>query len=109
MNYLARLRFKEKEVSWTFYAHKVDFDTLYEVDMDQLGFDVRFPSIAAWDDFTSKWKNSKDFYLDEGPSEPIVVSTNNHDNTTTTPAENIEVTKREDEITRDIEGGEDVP
>ncbi|KAH1098165.1 hypothetical protein J1N35_015086 [Gossypium stocksii] len=92
----------------SFDAHKVDFDALYEVDMNQLGFDVHFSSGPAWDEFSSKWKNSKDFYLDEGPAKLNVVPTNNDNNTIIAPAKNIEVAEmreREDEITGDLEGG----
>lgn len=88
-------------VAGPFDARKVDFDALYEINMDQLGFDARFPSGAAWDGFASKWK--KYFYLDEGPSESVVVPTN--DNATIAAIENIEVVEGEGEIARDLEGG----
>ncbi|KAH1038185.1 hypothetical protein J1N35_039928 [Gossypium stocksii] len=58
---------------------------------------------ATWDELASKWKKSKDFYLDEGLSKSIVVPAN--DNTTIAPVENIEVVEREDEIARDLEEG----
>ncbi|KAK5786667.1 hypothetical protein PVK06_041307 [Gossypium arboreum] len=59
----------------------------------QLGFDVRFSSGAAWDEFTAKWKNSMDFYLEESPSEPPVVPAGDY--TTSNPAvENAKVTER---------------
>lgn len=47
-----------------FDVHKVGFDALYEVEMYQLSFDVRYPSRAAWEKFLSKWKNTEDFYLE---------------------------------------------
>lgn len=75
-----------------FDARKVDFDALSEVEMEQLGFDIRFPLGAAWDEFKTKWKNLRDFYLEESPSEPPVVPAGDY--TISNPAvKNVEVTK----------------
>ncbi|PPS01494.1 hypothetical protein GOBAR_AA19173 [Gossypium barbadense] len=94
--------YKATVVVGPFNAPQVDFDALYEVDMYKSCFNGRFPSGVGWDEFASKWKNLKDFYLDEGPSESIVMP--NDKNITTTLTENIEVVEREDDITRDLEG-----
>ncbi|KAK5845071.1 hypothetical protein PVK06_001224 [Gossypium arboreum] len=94
--------YKATVVVGPFNAPQVDFDALYEIDMDKSCFNGRFPSGVGWDEFASKWKNLKDFYLDEGPPESIVMP--NDENITTTLTENIEVVEREDDITRDLEG-----
>ncbi|KAK5812704.1 hypothetical protein PVK06_028142 [Gossypium arboreum] len=56
-------------VGGPFDALRVDLDAFCDVDMNQLGVNVYFPSEAAWDAFTSKRRNSKDFYLDEDLAE----------------------------------------
>ncbi|PPE02360.1 hypothetical protein GOBAR_DD00599 [Gossypium barbadense] len=50
-----------------------DLDALYDVDINQLGF-------SAWNEFTSKWRNSKEFYLDEDPADTSTALANNNDN-----------------------------
>ncbi|KAK5802235.1 hypothetical protein PVK06_029820 [Gossypium arboreum] len=62
-----------------FDARRVDLDALYDVDMNQLGFDIHFPSRAVWDKFGSKWRKSKDFFLNEDPNETNVAHTNNNE------------------------------
>ncbi|PPS12659.1 hypothetical protein GOBAR_AA07987 [Gossypium barbadense] len=44
---------------------RVDLNALYDVDMNQIGSDVHFLSRATCDEIASKWRNSKDFFLDE--------------------------------------------
>ncbi|KAH1121438.1 hypothetical protein J1N35_004598 [Gossypium stocksii] len=61
-----------------FNARQVEFDTLYKVDMDKPCFDVHSHLGVGWDEFASKWKNSKDFYLDEGLSELIIIPADVH-------------------------------
>ncbi|KAK5846258.1 hypothetical protein PVK06_002541 [Gossypium arboreum] len=76
-----------------FDVRKVDFDALVEVEMDQLGFDVHYPSRAVLDEFLSKWKNSERFYL-EGSLEPTIFPID--DDTIDTPAaNNVDVVKEE--------------
>ncbi|KAK5785636.1 hypothetical protein PVK06_040238 [Gossypium arboreum] len=47
--------------SGPFNARRVDLDALCDVANDQMEFDVRFPFGAEWEEFTSKWRNCKDF------------------------------------------------
>ncbi|PPD79378.1 hypothetical protein GOBAR_DD23693 [Gossypium barbadense] len=47
--------------------------------MNQLRFDVHFPSRAAWDEFASKWRNLKYFFLDEVPRETIATPARNNE------------------------------
>ncbi|KAK5785869.1 hypothetical protein PVK06_040490 [Gossypium arboreum] len=93
-------------------ARRVDFNPLYEVDMNKLCFDVRLPLGATWDEFASKWKNLKDFYPNEGSAKLNIVPTDNNNNTIVVPAKNIKVVERgerEDDITSDLERGENIP
>lgn len=48
--------------------------------MNQLGFDVRFPSGPTQDEFASKWNNVKYFYLDEDPIEANTTPVDENDN-----------------------------
>ncbi|KAH1031627.1 hypothetical protein J1N35_043801 [Gossypium stocksii] len=47
---------------------------------DQLGFDIYFLFRAVWEEFASKWRNSKYFYLEEDQAETSVAPTNENDN-----------------------------
>ncbi|KAH1082312.1 hypothetical protein J1N35_022073 [Gossypium stocksii] len=44
-------------------ARRVKFDALSKLRGTQLDFDVYFPSKTTWEDFTTKWKNSPNFYI----------------------------------------------
>lgn len=66
-------------VGGLFDARGVDLDALYDVDMNQLSVNVRYPSKVSQDEFTSKIRNSKGFYQDEDLAE-----------TNTTPVDNNE-------------------
>ncbi|KAH1073009.1 hypothetical protein J1N35_025337 [Gossypium stocksii] len=65
----------------SFDVRKVDLNALYNIIGDKLGFDVRFPFVAAWEEFASKWKNSKYFFLDEDPVEArVALAKEDHNN-----------------------------
>ncbi|KAH1039842.1 hypothetical protein J1N35_041585 [Gossypium stocksii] len=64
--------------------------------MDDMGFDVCFPSRAAWEKFVAKWKGSKIFYLGEIPGETSTIPTGNNSDIVAEPViENIEVVEGE--------------
>ncbi|KAH1114863.1 hypothetical protein J1N35_008241 [Gossypium stocksii] len=88
-----------------FDVRKVDFDIFVEVEMDQLGFDVLYPSRAALEEFLFKWKNLERFYLERSLELTIVPI---DDNTTDThAANNVDVVEEEEkgEVGRDEDKG----
>ncbi|KAK5771437.1 hypothetical protein PVK06_047641 [Gossypium arboreum] len=82
-----------------FDAHRVNFDTLCDVDKGVLGFDVCFPLGAAWDLFVSTWKNSQDFYLDEDPVE-------NDNGTPSVENDNVAPPAKNDNAGKDVDKGQ---
>lgn len=51
-----------------FDVRRVNFDALSELTGVQLDFDVHFPSVTSWEEFTAKWKSSTSFYLPKDPA-----------------------------------------
>ncbi|KAH1082955.1 hypothetical protein J1N35_022716 [Gossypium stocksii] len=87
-----------------FNARRVDLDALYNIIDDQLEFDVRFPSRSEWEECTYKWRNCKDFYLGEDPSETSVATANKGDNSKTS-----EGSVGENEASSNLEEANDMP
>ncbi|KAH1107180.1 hypothetical protein J1N35_010948 [Gossypium stocksii] len=94
----AKIQLHTQVLGGSFDAHRVDLNALCNVNEDQLGFDIRSPLGVAWEDFVSKWKNSKDFYLDEDLLK-----------TSTIPADDNSKRKWESDVPSDPEGVNDVP
>lgn len=90
--------------SGPFNARRVNLNALCDVTDDQLEFDVHFPSGAEWEEFTSKWRNCKDFYLDEDLSETSVVTAKKGYNSKTG-----EGSMRENEASSNLEEANDMP
>ncbi|PPS03329.1 hypothetical protein GOBAR_AA17326 [Gossypium barbadense] len=54
----------------SFDIRKVDFDTLTNVNVSSLGFDVCNPARSAWDSFVTTWKG--EFFTEEGEGSSTV-------------------------------------
>ncbi|KAH1031700.1 hypothetical protein J1N35_043874 [Gossypium stocksii] len=61
----------------SFDARRIDFDALYKMEMDNLGYDVHCLSGTAWKEYAAKWRGLMDFYLEGGLSKTSVVVTSN--------------------------------
>ncbi|KAK5838741.1 hypothetical protein PVK06_007478 [Gossypium arboreum] len=99
---------------------RVDLNALYDVDMNQIGSDVHFLSGATCDEIASKWKNSKDFFLDEFLCETNDALADNNESDEDLAKANITFPddnrknkdagkEGEDEISSDHEGADDMP